>query len=98
MLSLTTFGPGNRDRILMTTLTIRNVDPAVKERLRIRAARHGHSMEAELRVILAASVSDEHDATPNLAEAIRQRFAPFGGVDLPEHPAVELRDPPTFDP
>jgi plasmid stability protein len=28
------------------TLTIRNVDAALKERLRVRAAQHGHSMEA----------------------------------------------------
>jgi len=31
----------------MTTLTIRNVDGALKERLRVRAARNGRSMEAE---------------------------------------------------
>ena len=36
----------------MTTVTIRNVDPALKEELRVRAARHGRSMEAELRHIL----------------------------------------------
>ena len=33
----------------MATLTIRNVDPALREELRVRAARHGRSMEAELR-------------------------------------------------
>lgn len=36
----------------MTTLTIRNFDDALKERLRICAAEHGHSMEAEARRIL----------------------------------------------
>ena len=36
----------------MATLTIRNVDAALKERLRVRAAQHGHSMEAEVRDIL----------------------------------------------
>ncbi len=35
----------------MATLTIRNLDPAIKERLRVRAAEHGRSMEAEVRVI-----------------------------------------------
>jgi plasmid stability protein len=30
----------------MIKLTIRNVDPALKERLRLRAARNGRSMEA----------------------------------------------------
>jgi antitoxin FitA len=32
----------------MPTLTIRNVDPELREQLRVRAARHGRSMEAEL--------------------------------------------------
>lgn len=32
-----------------TTLTIRQLDPALKERLRVRAARNGRSMEAEAR-------------------------------------------------
>jgi plasmid stability protein len=39
-------------RIPTATLTIRSVDAALKERLRIRAAQHGHSMEAEVRDIL----------------------------------------------
>ncbi len=36
----------------MSTITIRDLDPALKERLRVRAAEHGHSMEAEVRLIL----------------------------------------------
>jgi hypothetical protein len=39
-------------RFGMATLTIRNVDPELREALRVRAARHGRSMEAELRQIL----------------------------------------------
>jgi plasmid stability protein len=31
----------------MSSITIRNLDPAFKERLRVRAAQRGHSMEAE---------------------------------------------------
>jgi plasmid stability protein len=57
----------------MTTLTIRNVDPALKEELRVRAARHGRSMEAELRHILKEALGGEKRAEPNLAEAIRRR-------------------------
>jgi plasmid stability protein len=82
--------------ITMATLTIRNVDAGVKERLRVRAARHGRSMEAEARSILSAAVAGDRDQPePNLAEAIRRRFAPLGGVDL-ELPPAEA--PPTFDP
>ena len=36
----------------MSSITIRKLDPALKERLRVRAAEHGHSMEAEARDIL----------------------------------------------
>jgi antitoxin FitA len=64
-------------------LTIRNVDAVVKERLRVRAAQHSRSMEAEARSILSEAVVAERDEPePNLAEAIRRHFAPSGGVDL----------------
>jgi plasmid stability protein len=83
----------------MATLTIRNVDARIKERLRVRAARHGRSMEAEARSILCETVAGDRDRPePNLAEAIRRRFAPLGGVDL-ELPAREVVEaPPSFDP
>ena len=86
------------DDTSMATLTIRNVDAAVKERLRVRAARHGRSMEAELRSILSEAVKANESAEPNLAEAIRRRFAPLGGVDLEPHPPVPIGPPPSFDP
>jgi antitoxin FitA len=85
--------------ISMATLTIRNVDPALKERLRVRAAQHGHSMEAELRQILETTLAEpEKPGQPNLAEAIRRRFAPLGGVDLDLPPAELVGAPPSFDP
>jgi len=81
----------------MATLTIRNVDHVVKERLRVRAARHGHSMEAELRAIVAEALEkDEQRGALSLAEAIRRRFAPFGGVELEPHPQMPAREPPDF--
>jgi len=39
-----------------STLTIRNLDESVKQKLRVQAARHGRSMEAEVREILARDV------------------------------------------
>jgi plasmid stability protein len=42
----------------MGTLTIRDLDDAVKDRLRVRAATNGRSMEAEARAILAAAVGE----------------------------------------
>ncbi len=83
----------------MTTLTIRNVDAGLKERLRVRAARNGRSMEAELRHILSEVLGNERrNREPNLAEAIHRRFMPFGGVDeLESHPPVPAGDPPVLD-
>jgi len=42
----------------MATITVRDLDDDVRDRLRQRAAAHGRSMEAEARAILAASVTD----------------------------------------
>jgi plasmid stability protein len=83
----------------MATLTIRNIESEVKEKLRVRAARNGHSMEAELRDILRDALGGDRTRETNLAEAIRRRFAPFGGVDdLEPHPPVVVGQPPAFDP
>jgi plasmid stability protein len=81
----------------MTTLTIRNIDSTIKERLRVRAAQNGRSMEAELRAILADAVEAPPAPTLNLAEAIRRRFAPFGGVELELPPRDLAREPPSFE-
>src|SRR5271163_3900060 len=65
----------------MSSITIRNLDPAIKERLRIRAAEHGHSMEAEARRILQTTLKGPARApASNLYERIRARFAPLGGA------------------
>lgn len=55
---------------MSTTLTIRNLDEEVKRKLRIRAASHQTSMEAEARAILAASLA-EAPATDSKKEAAR---------------------------
>ena len=82
----------------LSSITIRNLDPAVKERLRVRAAQQGHSMEAEARVIISCAVGADRPREVNLAEAIRRRFAPLGGADDLEIPPREpVRDPPRFD-
>ena len=43
----------------MAMLTVRNVSDQVHRALRMRAAQHGHSMEAEVREILESVVSPE---------------------------------------
>lgn len=65
----------------VAAMSIRNLDERVLELLRVRAARHGRSMEAEVRAILADAVR-EPDEGPNLAQAIMSRFGELGGIEL----------------
>jgi len=66
----------------MASIIIRKLPEATKRRLRIRAARNGHSMEQEARELLEASLAQPDSEPVNIGEAIRRRFAPLGGVDL----------------
>ena len=43
----------------MAMLTVRNISDEVHRTLRLRAAQHGHSMEAEVRAILESVVSPQ---------------------------------------
>lgn len=58
----------------MSSLTIRNVDEATKQRLRMRAARHGVSMEQEVRRILKEALRPA-EAPSGLGKRLRDRFA-----------------------
>ncbi len=79
----------------MASMTIRNLGDDVKQRLRIQAAEHGHSMEDEAREILRAALTEPAPPT-NLARAIHARFAPLGGVELDIPPREPMRDPLRF--
>lgn len=65
----------------MAALSIRDLDDKVKEKLRVRAAQHGRSMEAEVRAILGEAVG-EPEQPAGLFTALMGRFADLGGVDL----------------
>jgi len=80
----------------MATLTIRQLDDRTKARLRVRAAHHGRSMEEEAREILRAAVNRTGPEEDNLAEAIRQKFAALGGVELEIPKREPIREPPDF--
>lgn len=68
----------------METLTVRNLDPEVKQGIKKLGAAHGRSMEAEARVILAEAVrcADQKVSKGGVASAIRERFVGIGGVEL----------------
>jgi plasmid stability protein len=67
----------------MAVMTIRNIDDTIKNRLRVRAAIHGRSMEEEARDILRSALSTELPPPRDLGQTIHERFAKLGGVDLP---------------
>lgn len=69
----------------MAAITIRKLDDQLKHRLRIRAAAHGRSMEAEAREILSSALQ-----APNSDEPADNRWVfelmklgeEFGGIEL----------------
>ncbi|MEQ1949500.1 MAG: plasmid stabilization protein [Bryobacteraceae bacterium] len=72
----------------MASLLIRDLGERTKQRLRMRAASHGRSMEAEAREILEKGLSEKPPETRGLASAIRKIVEPLGGFEL-EIPARE---------
>ena len=82
----------------MASITIRNLEPAIKERLRIRAAHQGRSMEAEARAILeTALAAPGRRSGRRLSERIAGRFAALGRIDLELPPRDAGRPLPEFD-
>lgn len=81
----------------MTSITIRKLDEELAQRLCIRAAKHGCSMEEEARNILRAALEQETAPTESLGTALHAIFKPFGGVALEIPPREPMREPPRFD-
>jgi plasmid stability protein len=76
----------------MASITIRSLPEITKRKLRLRAARNGHSMEQEARELLEAGLA-RAEPSQDLGEIIHRRFAAFGGVDLKIPPRGPIRDP-----
>jgi antitoxin FitA len=73
----------------MSTLTIRNIEPAIKDKLRMAAALHGRSMEEEVRSILRSALA-QPSVPGGLGTRVHARFAAIGGVELNLPPRTEL--------
>ena len=86
----------------MHSIAIRQIDDALKNRLRLEAARQGCSMEEQARRILRAALMAPREKPPaatryeHLANRIHKRFAAAGGVDLPAVPRTAARPPVKF--
>lgn len=62
----------------MPSLSVRKLDPQIYKRLRKRAAKHGISMEEEVRQILFQVLS----APEKISTTFQKYFGPNNGVDL----------------
>ena len=78
---------GENGVVTLASISFRNLDDRVKERLRIRAAVHGRSMESEIRANLAEAVSEPIESG-NVFAALLDRFGGIGGVELDLSPRV----------
>ncbi len=74
----------------MSQVVVRNLDEGVKAGLKLRAVRHGWSMEEEVRQILRKAVLADTASSP-LGSRIAERFAGCGiEEDLPELHGQEI--------
>ncbi len=64
----------------MAAISVRDLDDDVRDRIRVRAARHGRSMEAEIRAILTDAVREPDG--DGLFQVMLDRFTAVGGVEL----------------
>ncbi len=79
----------------MASITIRNLDDRVKDELRLRAARHGRSIQEEIRLVLRNAVAHSGSSEPtDLADLALAIFGPEHGVDLPPVPRPNPRTLP----
>lgn len=81
----------------MASITVRNLDEDLKRRLKEQAAKHGCSMEEEVRRILAGALPelakpDSPGTARELYENIRRIVEPLGGIEL-ELPPRHIKCP-----
>ena len=84
----------------MASITIRRLDEAIKNRLRLRAAEHGHSMEEEARSILRDALDRERPI--NLADlALEFRVSDWLAPDVIDSLTLRVNEtaiPLTYEP
>ena len=73
----------------MVALTIRNIDPDLKRKIKQLAATHDRSMEAEAHELLKRALLS---ALPhkNIGRSIYERAQRVGGIELEIEPRTEL--------
>jgi plasmid stability protein len=80
----------------MASITIRNLRDDTKKRLRLRAAEHGRSLEAEVRDILDRCAAAPKSTTPmtglDVFQPLRALVEKYGGFELELPPRTRVRD------
>jgi plasmid stability protein len=79
----------------VASITIRNLDADLKQRLRVRAAENGRSMEEEVRSILRSALDAHGVPARGLASWVREQVGRYG-ADL-DIPARDRRDDVDLD-
>jgi plasmid stability protein len=79
----------------MPAVTIRNLPEETHRALKVRAARHGRSTEAEIRAILESAVRPK--ARMKLGSELAAFGRRFGGLDLEITRDATPAKPATFD-
>ena len=79
----------------MATVIVRNLPDAVHRALRLRAAQHGRSTEAEIRAILGQSVHSEERL--RIGTELRRYAEHIGGVELDIHRYPAPIEPALFE-
>lgn len=74
---------------MTTAITIRKLPEEAKQKLRMRAAAHGRSMEAEARALLVAALNQPASVDLVWTEQLIELGTQAGGVDL----VIESREP-----
>lgn len=77
----------------MANLSIRKLDDKVYERLRLMAAKHGVSMEEEIRLILGQAVK----VPDKTSDIFLKYFGPTNGIDLDIESRKTSHSPIDFD-
>ena len=75
----------------MAQLIVRNLDEGLKAQIAMQARHHGHSMEEEVRQIIARALNNQHHKTGELLHAYFKDIA----MDAPLErlPYKEMRTP-----
>jgi plasmid stability protein len=75
IVTIASIGSNDSIGVGMASLTIRDFDDELKRALRVRAAEHGRSMEAEVREILRATLTHPSPSGVGMGTRIQTRFA-----------------------